>query len=151
MLLTDVRLARRSTLFHRFLKIKHLKLLVLDIELALLLLDSAKERIPDDLREVSERVLRLLRVKVVDVLNAVLHTIHDHVVAVGVVDEVWLVGQVGRDLHKAIADVVGNARSFFTLCFSLLHAVKILDHSGEELLVVNVVGLGLLFFGSAWH
>ena len=112
---------------------------VSDILLFLFLLNSMNEGMPDNLSKIREWIVRLLWFKTANILNTVFYSITNHLFLVGIVHEVWLVGQFGGDLVETFADIVRDARILITRFFCFVAEIFVFLHFFEETLVINVV------------
>ena len=76
---------------HHLIKPSLLNDFSFDIQLLLLLLNASQEGIVDDLSKVCKWVLRLLWVEIMDVLDAVLNAVRNHILTEHVINEIGFV------------------------------------------------------------
>jgi hypothetical protein len=111
----------------------------LDVELLLLLANTTKERIVNDLCEKGKWVARLLLIKVGRVHDTVLNTVRYHFLFEDVVGEVRLLGEIVSNVEKALAYVVRHTRRLCTLSLGFSDSLFVFDEFVQKLLVVDIV------------
>jgi len=139
-IIVGIVVAVNTVIIAEYFRISRLfKNFIFDFQLTLFSLDSTEEGVVNDLSEICERILRLLRIEVMNVLNAVFNTVRNHIFLKHVVHEVWFERQVICNLQETLSNVARNRRFWFVLQYSNLFIFTILNQCCKKLFIVDVM------------